>query len=158
MNLDNEGITEIHEEYVEEEHNAPVMRTQKQPARSLIEQDDGDIDSIFDQLAKEEQIEDEKEASVKTSASEKVLAVDQDLEEEFSKYFNTSVKAPTPQPKPTKSVQFAQPPPQKQVTHVQNSGFTGKIVERQPDSIPQQQPTQESTKKVSKFKQRMQNK
>ena len=80
------------------------------------------------------------------------MAIDQDLEDEFAKYFSK----PSP---PKQVVQEKKPEPTpapKTVVRTQNSGFTGQIIERNSNAMSVDEPTQpEPTRKVSKFKQKM---
>jgi unconventional prefoldin RPB5 interactor 1 len=145
-----EEIKEIVEEYNEyEEEVKPVLIKRKRP-EPVPKQNDAELDDIFSQLADEEREEDEHESELmeEVAQTHKTMAIDQDLEDEFAKYFS--------QPKPVVQEKKPEPAP-KTVVRTQNSGFTGQIVERNTtNAMNVDEPQQpEPTRKVSKFKQKM---
>jgi len=162
---DEEGITEIREEYDEEAEKITTKVSQQkvQVRTSELLHDDEGLNNLFDQLLEEEREEDERERN------SKVLSIDADLENEFAQYFS-GAQSKSETTKSIKSVHFAPPPtttttttkdheqkPVKIITGTPKSvSFTGTVVERQ-ESIQsvQQESTQPEQKKVSKFKQQM---
>lgn len=157
-------IMEIREEYDEEEETKPIKdNAPKEKSTNIFDlmQDDGDLDHLFDELAKEEQMEDEMGRTLMTqtnarSDADQLVEIDEDLEQEFSKYFSLTKEAPKTATKERSTAPKVIPPTANKVTSPPKDkiGFTGTIIERQDTTPPIVTPSQAGAK-VSKFKQQM---